>query len=361
MNVAARHRLPRALVGAVSCWFLLAAAGVAHQPAPVPGEGATPVADVGPAATPEPAPTPLPPVVAADPYVLAFLNPYPANPFWQRARAAVEARAVEDGVRVDVFDLATPSAADQLAQMTEVVAAGYDGIIFGPLDAVGAAPAALAAAEAGVPLLALDTEPAAGRIVSLVGTDDVAAAAAGAAFIAAAIAGEGTVLDLRGDMTTAAAQDRERGLRTALARFPEIQVQAEDAAWDPSLALNLVEAALPPVVDGTPPAVGAGPSAIFAASDPMALAALDVVFAAGREDLVVIGVGGTADALAAVASGELTATVAEFPDRMGSLGVDLLVRHLNGEPVPPRVDSGFALVTLDNVERFLDQESDVGG
>lgn len=341
----------------------MAAVGGAQPSSPIPGgePPATPVATAGPAATPAPAATPLPPVVAADPFVLAFLNPYPNNPFWQRAREAVLARAVEDGVRVDVFDLATPSAADQLAQMTEVVASGYDGIIFGPLDAVGAAPAALAANEAGVPLLALDTAPAAGQLVSLVDTDDVGAAATGAAFIAAAIAGEGTLLDLRGDMSSATAQDRERGLRTELERFPDVEVQVEDVGWDPARALDLVEAALPAVVDGTPVPAGIGPAAIFAASDPMALAAVDVALAAGRDDVVIVGVGGTPDALAAVAAGELTATVAEFPDRLGALGVDLLVRHLNGERVPPVVDSGFALVTFDNVERFIDRDAGPDG
>ena len=44
--------------------------------------------------------------------------------------------------------------------------------------------------------------------------------------------------------------------------------------------------------------------------------------------------------LQAVKNGDFAADVLQFPDAMGIIGVDLMVRHLNGEEVPERVDSG---------------------
>ena len=41
------------------------------------------------------------------------------------------------------------------------------------------------------------------------------------------------------------------------------------------------------------------------------------------------------------------------PGRMGIVGVDLMVRHLNGEDVPELVDSGAGLVTAENVDQYL--------
>ena len=38
---------------------------------------------------------------------------------------------------------------------------------------------------------------------------------------------------------------------------------------------------------------------------------------------------------------------------MGIIGVDLMVRHLNGEEVPERVDSGSGLATPENVDQYL--------
>jgi ABC-type sugar transport system substrate-binding protein len=48
----------------------------------------------------------------------------------------------------------------------------------------------------------------------------------------------------------------------------------------------------------------------------------------------------------------MLATVAQFPRVMGIVGVDLMVRHLNGEDVPELVDSGAMLVTQENAEEF---------
>jgi hypothetical protein len=38
---------------------------------------------------------------------------------------------------------------------------------------------------------------------------------------------------------------------------------------------------------------------------------------------------------------------------MGTVGVDLMVRHLNGEEIPTKVDSGSGLATKDNVDQYL--------
>ena len=55
-----------------------------------------------------------------------------------------------------------------------------------------------------------------------------------------------------------------------------------------------------------------------------------------------------------IADGRLGATVAQFPGKMGELGVEYAVRTLQGEKVPTLVDSGTMLVTKDNVELFAE-------
>jgi ribose transport system substrate-binding protein len=89
----------------------------------------------------------------------------------------------------------------------------------------------------------------------------------------------------------------------------------------------------------------------------MALGAVDAVRAAARDDIVIVGFGGTPDALAAIEAGTLTATIAQLPNRIGTLSVDALVRHLNGDLVSPRIDPGHVLVTADNVGQFIEQPS----
>ena len=46
----------------------------------------------------------------------------------------------------------------------------------------------------------------------------------------------------------------------------------------------------------------------------------------------------------------MAADIAQFPERMGTYGVDLMVLHLNGETIDELVDTGTAVVTPETVE-----------
>jgi ribose transport system substrate-binding protein len=312
---------------------------------------ATPPSQSNDLATPDLAASDYGPVHGREAFRLAFLNPYPEIPYWQTVQAAVEDRAVADAVTVDVYALDSPSAPDQLDQISEVIEQGYDGILLGAVDPAAVVPGIVAANEAGIPVLAVDTRPEAGEIVSLVQIDNVTAAQAAGAFIAAAISGEGTVVNLQGNMDVEAAQDRDEGVHAALDRFPDVDVVSERADWSREVAATRIRLQVPSSGAGTP-ASGPGFSAIFAANDAMALGALDALNDKDLNGVVIVGIGGGPETVAAIAAGDLAATVAQLPTRVGAIAVDLLMRHLNGETVPPQVDPGFVLVTAENVDQF---------
>ena len=56
--------------------------------------------------------------------------------------------------------------------------------------------------------------------------------------------------------------------------------------------------------------------------------------------------------LEAIKSGAEDATVAQFPAKMGELGIDTVVKAIRGEKVEANVDTGAGLVTADNVKDF---------
>ncbi len=285
------------------------------------------------------------PVQANSSYKLAFMQVFPDNPFWQTMKEAVEARAAEDGVTVDTFALPTASGvADQVSQMENAVTQRYAGIILGTVDAAGIVPGIEAASAAGIPVLAVDTAPAGGEIISLVQTDNVAAAKLGGEFIAERIGGKGKVLNLQGDLANQTGQARNEGLHQALDAYPDIQVIDQSTMWLGERGLAITEN----ILTSDPDLV-----AIFAANDPPALGAVQALEAAGRDDVVVVGFDGTEAGLQAVKDGDLAADVLQFPAAMGTIGVDLMVRHLNGEAVPDRVDSGSGLATAENVDEYL--------
>jgi ribose transport system substrate-binding protein len=284
------------------------------------------------------------PVQGNNAYKLAFMQPYPNNEFWQRLQTAVENRAEADGVTVDVIALGSNEVADQVAQMEAAVAQQYEGIILGTINAAGIVPGVEAANNANIPVLAVDTAPAGGTLINLSQTDNVPAAASGGDFIAQQIGQSGKVLNLQGDMGNQTAQARNEGLHQALDQYSDIQVIDQSAHWTQEEGLSITENVLTSDPDL---------KAIFGANDPAALGAVQAVKAAGRTDIVIVGFDGNPSAFQAIKDGEMAADVAQFPERMGTYGVDLMVRHLNGEQIPEKVDTGTGLVTAENVDQFL--------
>ena len=90
--------------------------------------------------------------------------------------------------------------------------------------------------------------------------------------------------------------------------------------------------------------------AIFVANDDMALGVVEALQAAGATGKVMVAsVDATPEALEAVKQGLLAGTVAQYPDAMAYLAIETIVKKLNGETVPEKVDSPVKLITKDNL------------
>jgi len=89
--------------------------------------------------------------------------------------------------------------------------------------------------------------------------------------------------------------------------------------------------------------------AVFAENDPMAVGAANAAADAGRSDIIIIGFNNDPEAQDAIRAGILAGTVAQFPDEMGKLTVDLVLKLLNGETLTfdnPDLREIFAEVKL---------------
>jgi ribose transport system substrate-binding protein len=93
---------------------------------------------------------------------------------------------------------------------------------------------------------------------------------------------------------------------------------------------------------------------VFVAFDPGAVAALSVI---KQKDLVdqitLVGFDGLPVALKAIKAGEMAASMAQNPARMGAEGVELAVKVIMGEDVPKFIPIDGVLITIDNVDEFL--------
>ncbi len=95
-------------------------------------------------------------------------------------------------------------------------------------------------------------------------------------------------------------------------------------------------------------------TAIYSACGPPALGALTAVknagIAAGK--IVVVGFDASGGEVDAIIAGEEAGSVAQFPAKMGSLGIETAYKAAKGESVEANVDTGTEMVTKDNAAQF---------
>ena len=93
--------------------------------------------------------------------------------------------------------------------------------------------------------------------------------------------------------------------------------------------------------------------AVFASNDNMGLGAIEALKNADMlEQVFVVGFDANPDAAASVLAGEMSATVAQNPYNMGAIGVESVMTLIGGGSLPPIIDTGTVLVTMENAEDF---------
>ncbi|UQU68276.1 substrate-binding domain-containing protein [Couchioplanes caeruleus] len=92
----------------------------------------------------------------------------------------------------------------------------------------------------------------------------------------------------------------------------------------------------------------------FVANDDMGLGVAQAVANAGRTGKIhIISVDGNKDALTAVKSGGLDATVAQYPYAIGLMGMEACQAAAAGKTLPADVEAPVELVTKDNADKAL--------
>jgi rsbT co-antagonist protein RsbR len=232
------------------------------------------------------------------------------------------------------------------------MAASIDSLIQQHVDAIIVAaidpndPRFLAALQrataAGIPLVAVDV-PLPFPVDCLIRSDDLNGAAAGATYLAERLGHRGKVIHLQGDMTTPVAQARSAGVHQVLDRYPEIEiVETDRGLWNRAITVPLMRGLLAEHPDMR---------GVIAANDPMALGALDALADAERlEGATIIGVDGDPDALIAIESGRMAATIRRSPYQMGRTAIETALAIIEGIAMPAElVLDDMALTTAENV------------
>lgn len=163
-------------------------------------------------------------------------------------------------------------------------------------------------------------------------------------YLAKRLGGQGKIMHLNAP----GSRLRNEGFYNALTHFPNIQIIESMGDWFKEGSKNIIRETL-----------NAHPDirAIFAHNDDMALGAVDVVEEIKRTgEIMIAGVDGIPEALQAMNEGRMTATISTMAHITGRIAVETAVQVLNGETVPPFINTPVKLITPDTLMSAVIEE-----
>ncbi len=164
-------------------------------------------------------------------------------------------------------------------------------------------------------------------------------------YLAEAINGKGKIAVLMGKLDNEGAIKRTEGVEEVSSKYPDIEiVDKQTGEWQRTEGMTITEDWLNRFGDEL--------TAIAANNDDMALGAIQALTDAGREDILVVGVDATPDGLAALAAGDMAATVFQDADGQGGGAVETAYKAVMGEELDQVIMVPFKLVTPENIGEF---------
>jgi len=261
---------------------------------------------------------------------------------------SMQEKAEELNVELVVMD-SQDQIETQLNQVDNLVSQKVDAVILNSVDFVGSSPAVDKVKEAGIPLVEVITFTQNENYDVFVGTDPKQSGIMMGDILAEALGGKGNVALLQGQIGHSAEITRGAGLQEALFdKYPDVKLVTQQTAnWNRDEAMNITEDWLQRFPDI---------NAIAAQNDEMAMGALQAVEAAGRKDILVVGIDGIPDALKAVKEGRLAATVLDNVTQEGKRAVEVAVGLIQGETFEKKELVDYVPITPDNVDAYYSAE-----
>ncbi|MEM8704684.1 MAG: ABC transporter substrate-binding protein [Pseudomonadota bacterium] len=297
----------------------------------------------------------LPPLEQKDRYKVGFAQMESNNP-WRIA----ETKSFHDTAESCGWDLiatdAAGSAAKQVADVDSMIAQGIDVLFLPPREEKPLIPAVKKAKAAGIPTFLVDrsVDPNAAKpgedFVAFLGSDFIDQGKRVAEWTIENFKGDkGIIVQLEGTTGSSPANDRKSGFDDRIVqdeRFEIVASQSGDFARD--LGRQVMETLLQAHPDV---------NIVYAHNDEMAIGAIQALELAGRkpgEDVLVVSIDGTRDALQAIIDGKMGVTVESSPF-FGPLACETMKRYAAGETIEPWVQVKDRIFTADNAAKHIDE------
>ena len=275
-------------------------------------------------------------------FVMKTLN----HPFFLDMKRGAEESASKLGIELVVQAAERELDVEKQTQIIEnVIQTGVRALCVTPSGSKEVASVLAKATRAGIPLVIADTRvdpgaaSAAGvKLGTFVGSDNYEGGRLAGQFLVQSSGGQAKVAILEGIPGHETGDSRLRGFRDAVAGSPGITIVASQPAnWERDQGFTVFQNMLQ---------AHAEIDALFAASDLMALGAVEAIAVANRTGTIrVIGFDALDDARKAIEAGKMAASVAQSPYDMGRIAVESADKLIRGETVPADQKVPIVLVT----------------
>ncbi len=294
---------------------------------------------------------------APDKLAIAVIPKGTTHEFWKSIHAGALKAARELDVEIIwKGPLKEDDRESQINAMENFITRRVNGIVLAPLDNRALRRPVDEALRAGIGIVIIDSALDGGGYASFVSTDNHAGGRKAGELLAGLLGGRGRVAMLRYQEGSASTQAREQGFLDAIAGYPGIEVVSANqyggattetaykagenllAAWrkgDQNLQ-----------IDG-----------LFCPNESTTFGMLRALQDNGYAGKIkFIGFDSSAMLVQALEQGHIHGLVLQDPMNMGYLGVAAIVRHLRGQPVENRIDTGSVVVTPENMREPQNQK-----
>jgi len=256
------------------------------------------------------------------------------NPFFVEMERGARSAEAELGIELLVKTAAQETSIEQqVAIVEELIRRKVDAIVIAPGDSVKLIPVLKRAQDAGLPVVNIDnrldgdfSRTLGLHPVPFISVDNEQGAYLVTRVLTDGVAEPAKAAVIEGIRSAANAEARKAGALRAFASNPAITVAAQESAdWKIDAAYDVAKS----MFEREP-----GISLLFCANDMMALGAARYVREAGLRGVRIAGYDALQDAVEAVKTGALVATIDQQAGRQGYLGVVYANRMISREEVP---------------------------
>lgn len=284
---------------------------------------------------------------ADEPKKMAVIVSTLNNPWFVVLAETAAGQARELGYEANIFDSQNNTALET-DHFENVIASGYQAILFNPTDADGSVSNVLKAKAAGIPVFCMDREVNTTQAaISQILSDNYSGCVALGKYFVEKMNKQGKYVELLGLVGDNNTWNRSKGFHSVVDHYPGLKMVAQQSAdFDRNKAMEVMESLLQAHPDI---------NAVFCGNDAMAMGAYQALVAAGKADQVkVFGFDGAQDVVESVQNGNIMATAMQFPKVMAKTAALYADEYLKGKrDFPQRMPVAVELVTQENVADYM--------